>query len=263
MRLTIDGTTFDYLERGSGPAVVLLHPFGLRKEIWSAQFDALAEHARVVALDLRGMGASEAPPGPYLMESLAGDVAGIMDALRIERAIVVGHSYSVAVAYEIFRMYAERVSGLVLVCGRAAAPTPEAAHVLEERADVLDRENDARTMIERASGLLGESTRREHPEVLGRVEALLARSSPRGAAATLRGMAMRAGADDLLEDVTIPYLAIAGDEDDIVAPQAILADVARVSNGMHVTLPRCGHLPQLEVPEAMRDALVPFVSNAR
>jgi len=206
MRLTIDGTTYDYLERGHGPAVVLLHPFGLRKEIWAAQLDALAAHARVVALDLRGMGDSDAPPGPYLMESLAGDVAGVMDALRIERAIVVGHSYSVAIAYEIFRMYAERVSGLVLICGRAAGPSADAARTLDERANVLDRENDARTLVERASGLLGETTRRAHPEVLADVEALLASTSLRGAAATLRGMAMRVGAEDLLPDITVQTL---------------------------------------------------------
>ncbi|HTV72341.1 MAG TPA: alpha/beta fold hydrolase, partial [Candidatus Acidoferrales bacterium] len=79
MRLQIDDATLDVLDEGAGdPAVLMLHPFPLSKEVWDEPAAVLAACSRVIRLDLRGCGASSAPPGPYLREALAGDVAGVL-----------------------------------------------------------------------------------------------------------------------------------------------------------------------------------------
>src|ERR1700681_2240551 len=108
MQVNIDGTQFDVLDQGGGPALVLLHGFPLAKETWDAQAASLAARARIVRFDLRGLGATTATPGPYLMKQLAGDVAEILAALDIERATLIGHSLGGYVALAFFRMFAER-----------------------------------------------------------------------------------------------------------------------------------------------------------
>src|SRR5581483_1643974 len=99
MRVPIDDGELDVLDAGSGTPIVLLHGFPLAKETWDAQAAALQERVRVVRIDLRGLGKSRGGPGPYLMETLAGDVAAVLDALAIERATIVGHSLATYVAY--------------------------------------------------------------------------------------------------------------------------------------------------------------------
>src|SRR5271170_7343649 len=114
MRLAFDGVDFEVADEGAGPAIVLLADFGLSNEAWDAQVAGLRTRARVVRLDLRGMGNSSAPLGPYLMEQLAGDVAAICDALDVERAVLAGHGLGGFVAFEFFRMFEERCAGLAL-----------------------------------------------------------------------------------------------------------------------------------------------------
>src|SRR5690242_21925192 len=121
MRVPADDATIDVLTEGSGDPIVLIHGFPLTREVWDAQAAQLAQRSRVIRPDLRGMGASSVPEGPYLMETLAGDVAAVLDALGMERASIVGHSMGGYVAMAFCRMYAERVTRLALVCSRLAA----------------------------------------------------------------------------------------------------------------------------------------------
>ncbi len=127
MRIQVDDATIDVSSDGSGDPIVLIHGFPLTREVWDSQAAQLAAHARVIRPDMRGCGRSSAPEGPYLMETLAGDVAAILDAIGVERAAIVGHSMGGYVAMAFCRMYAERVTRLGLVCSRLAADTPQAA----------------------------------------------------------------------------------------------------------------------------------------
>src|SRR4029077_14972258 len=88
----VDGAELDVVADGAGDAIVLIHGFPLTREIWNAQAPQLAQTHRVIRPDLRGMGRSSAPFGPYLMETLAGDLAAMLDGLSIDRAAIVGHS---------------------------------------------------------------------------------------------------------------------------------------------------------------------------
>ncbi|HMD01318.1 MAG TPA: alpha/beta hydrolase, partial [Candidatus Baltobacteraceae bacterium] len=139
MRLGIDGTEFEVRDEGRGTAVVLLHGFPLAMETWDAQAAALAANARVVRLDLRGLGRSGVTPGPYLLEQVAGDVAGVLDALGIERAVIVGHSLGGYVAFAFYRMFAERCMGLGFVATRGSADDPQQVRSRIEMAERMER----------------------------------------------------------------------------------------------------------------------------
>src|ERR1700736_5322678 len=119
MIVSIDGRRIGYDDSGgAGVPVVLLHGFPLDRTVWDEQLAALAAAgARAIAIDLRGCGESEPSDGPALMEALAGDVAGVLDVLNVERAALVGHSIGGYVALAFFRMYEERVSGPAAVAG--------------------------------------------------------------------------------------------------------------------------------------------------
>lgn len=100
---------------GAGATIVLLHGYGESLIAWRAVFDRLAHRADVVALDLPGFGLSSKPASGYSTDSLAADVLRALDALGIERAVLVGHSLGGAVAAAASIAAPERVRALVLI----------------------------------------------------------------------------------------------------------------------------------------------------
>ena len=108
---------------GDGPAVVLLHGFAQTWRAWRAVMPALAERYRVIAPDLRGLGGSTVTVDGFDKRTMAGDVAGLLDALGVETAAVVGHDIGGMVAYAFANSYPDRISKL----GIAAVLLPEQA----------------------------------------------------------------------------------------------------------------------------------------
>ncbi|MBH0115917.1 alpha/beta hydrolase [Salinibacterium sp. NG253] len=101
--------------RGTGPAVVLLHGTSATHAVWEPISEALADHATVIALDQRGHGRSDKPEHGYSARDFADDVIMLLDALKIDRAIIAGHSLGGRNAWVTAALYPERVSGVVVV----------------------------------------------------------------------------------------------------------------------------------------------------
>ena len=125
MKVEIDGVKLEVDDQGDGPAVVLLHGWPDSHRLWRDQLPALhAAGFRTVAPDLRGFGDSGKPDAieAYTLPTLVGDVLGIMDALGIARAHVVGHDWGAAVAWGLAAFVPDRVERLVaLSVGHPAA----------------------------------------------------------------------------------------------------------------------------------------------
>jgi len=209
----------------------------LAKESWDAQAAGLAGTARVVRFDLRGMGRSSAPPGPYLMEQLASDVAGICDALGVERAIFAGHGLGGFVTFAFYRMFAERCEGLALIATRGGADDAATAAARLQLADRVEREGTAPLVaLERDE----------------RARECLTKTDPHGAAAMLRGIAMRATSEDLYDEIDLPVRVVAGASDpEVGASREIAGSVSTA----RLDLLDCGTLPIWEAPDAVTASL--------
>lgn len=102
-------------EGDGAPCFVLLHGLVDRLEVWDRLAPELAKRGSVLRLDQRGHGESDAPPGPYTREDLAGDVIAVLDARGVERAVLVGHSMGGIVSMATALARPDRVQGLVLL----------------------------------------------------------------------------------------------------------------------------------------------------
>jgi pimeloyl-ACP methyl ester carboxylesterase len=115
-RVTANGLTFAVVDQGQGDPVVLLHGFPDSADLWRHQIPALADAGfRVIAPDLRGFGESDKPESvdEYLIPTLMMDVAGIMDALGVAQAHVVGHDWGAVLAWVTGAFLPDRVDRLV------------------------------------------------------------------------------------------------------------------------------------------------------
>lgn len=118
--IATNGVTLHVRVGGTGPAVVLLHGYGETGDMWVPLAIDLARDHQVIVPDLRGMGLSSIPASGYNKKMQGRDIAGVMDALKVERAEVVAHDIGNMVAFALAAQYPSRVTKLVLM----DAPVP-------------------------------------------------------------------------------------------------------------------------------------------
>ncbi len=245
---SVNGITLSYDDVGTGDDVLLLvhgHPFD--RSMWTPQLTDLPAHGwRIVAPDLRGYGLSTVVAGVTTLDVFAADLSALLDALGIRSVVVCGLSMGGQIAMEFARIYPERVRGLVLA---ATFPQPETIEGKRQRnatADRLSREGIGRYADELLPKMLAPLSIATRPDVAAHVHSMMLGTSPTGAAAALRGRALRPSYVETLAALTAPSLVVVGDEDAFTsrADADRMYDLLRRSELL--CLPGCGHMPNLE-----------------
>jgi len=111
----VNGIKICYEIQGEGEPLILVHGFGVKKEVWMCQFGPLSEKFKVIRFDNRGAGQSDHPDELFTMEMLAEDIRGLMDALNIEKAHIVAWSLGGMFAQHFAIKHPERINKLVLI----------------------------------------------------------------------------------------------------------------------------------------------------
>jgi 3-oxoadipate enol-lactonase len=261
MQKTIDGIRIGYDDAGSGDVLVLIHGFPLDRTTWEIPAAALAKSCRVIRPDLRGLGESARGEGPALMETLAGDLAGLLDALGVERSIVVGHSLGTYVALAFFRMYSERVAGLGFVAGHVSADTPALLPVRDLLASRLASDGMQAAIDSYLPRYFAPAFYKEHADIVAGTVALMKRQDPLAAAAIVVGIKERVGSEDLLEDIAVPTVIVAGEKDEIISAAALERTSAAIADCEFVLIPGVGHMLMDEAPAITTAAIERLVAR--
>ncbi len=115
-KVETNGTRIHYLQVGQGPDVLLLHGLGGNLAVWFLYLvDQMRDSFRLTAVDLRGHGKSDVPPTGYTTADMAKDLAGLMDALDMPKAHLIGHSFGADIALHFTVLYPERTGRLVVL----------------------------------------------------------------------------------------------------------------------------------------------------
>ncbi|OKI10904.1 alpha/beta hydrolase [Streptomyces sp. CB02056] len=244
-------------ESGTGTPLLLLHAFPLNASMWSSQLDALpgltGDEARVLAPDQRGFGGTGLGDDEPSLDLVADDLALLLDAAGIERAVVAGLSMGGYVALALARRHPDRLAGLLLANTRATADTDAVRANRERMAAAVTARDSVRLLLDErvAAGQLGPDSQ----HLVERVEAMVAAASPASVAWAQRAMAARPDSLDVLAGLPVPVAVVAGAEDALVAPEEAEAMLRARPDAELTVLPRVGHLSALEAPEAF-DAVV-------
>jgi 3-oxoadipate enol-lactonase len=257
-RLTVNAVNLAVDARGDGPAILFIHGYPLDHTIWSPQLEAL-EGWRRIAPDLRGMGQSDAPDLGYSMATYASDLAALLDTLGVERVVLCGLSMGGYVAFEFLRRWRDRVSGLVLIATRAGPDTAEGKRARDAAAAQV-REGGAGVI---ADAMLPKMLAPGAPDALvARVHALIAATPVPGIVGALGAMRDRPDSTSLLPTLAgLPALVIAGGSDQLMPVSEMSAMAAAIPGARLVVAPGAGHLPTLETPSVVTDALRTFLAQ--
>ena len=261
-RVRSDDVEIFYEIRGSGPPVVLLHPFPCHHEFWNPVAEALDSRYRLILPDLRGHGDSEIGEGPALMQKHASDVARLLDAAGIGKAAFVGCSIGGYILFEFWRRFRERVTSLALCDTRPQSDTADGrANRLKAAAAVLEQGTEPfiESMIPK---LMGRTTVGTRPDLVDGARAMMRKMSAEDICLVLRGMAERPDSVADLKSINVPTLIVIGEED-------VLSTVAdgelvrqNIAGSQLKVVPKAGHYAPWEQPELVGKVLRQFLDDA-
>jgi pimeloyl-ACP methyl ester carboxylesterase len=260
--------------------VVLLHAFPLNADMWQAQLDAAPARWRFIAPDLQGFGHSpldvpQVGPGDHRiaaqdlglaaasLDTDAADVIALLDHLGTPDAVIVGLSMGGYLALALCRIAPSRVSGLVLANTKAEPDTAEGRRGREQMMARVAQVGVAGLADEMLPRLLGETSRRERPDVVARVRDIAAANGVDGVRRAIAAMMHRPDSTGLLADLACPALVMASEEDQITPPDQARAMHRILRAARLVVMAGAGHLSNLERPDAFNDALHRFLHPLR
>lgn len=254
--LNTNGIWLHYKDTGrpDAPAIVFINSLGTDFRVWDPVVPALTDRFRVILYDKRGHGLSDAPDGPYAMADQVADLAELLDARGIDKAIVCGLSVGGLIAQGFAAAHPERVRGLIL--------SGTAARIGDE-----DRWNNLTATIRHggieavADTILArwfpEDFHKDNPGEIAAWRNMLTRTPVEGylgTVGTLRDTDLTGAA----KEIAAPTLCLVGDQDGSTPPEMVRALADLIPGADYEMIEGTGHLPGIVRPDAVAGAIAGF-----
>jgi pimeloyl-ACP methyl ester carboxylesterase len=235
--------------------LVLIHAFPLHAGMYEAQANDFPGR-RLLTPDLPGIRKEPRLPGGLTMEAAARHVAAKLDAAGLKGPVAVGGvSMGGYAALEFARLFPERLAALILACTRAGSDSPQAMEGRYQTAAKVKAEGVKVLADSMPQKLIGKTSQAKNPGLVGRAKDLILENGPEGLADALAAMARRRDSTPILPNIKCPTLVLTGEEDILIPPDESRSMAKAIPGAKLVVLPACGHLPNLEHPDAFRDAV--------
>ncbi|HEY0068530.1 MAG TPA: alpha/beta fold hydrolase [Chloroflexia bacterium] len=248
--------TLHHEERGEGMPLVLVHGFPFDSAIWRAQLEDLSGDARVIALDLPGFGGSGPLPGDEAsIDGYADAIARWAGEVGLVKLTLAGHSMGGYVVLAFARRYAGMLAGLGLVCTRPGPDSEQARQGRYTMIENVQKQGPQAVVDAMLPRLLSPRTREQRPEVEEQTREVMLRQSSAGIIAALQAMASRPDSSPYLAQIRVPTAVIGGADDAIIAATDEDLMAATIPGATQVRIQGAGHMPMLEQPQRLSDAL--------
>ena len=248
-KVNIDGINLAYVRRGTGMPLVLIHGYPLDHSIWDQLVPLLEQDFDLIIPDLRGFGESDVMEADDSIIDYASDLAKLLTHLKVKKALLAGHSMGGYVALAFAREYEERVAGLAMVSSQMAADPPDRKEA---------RYATAKQVVEQGVGPVVESMTPKlsaEPGIQEYVRELIARQPPLGVFSALYAMADRPDSSDIFAGFPFPVVIVHGDADMLIPVERGRDMKTALGSAHYVELPGAGHLPMMENPAGVAEAL--------
>ena len=263
MQIRSDDIQLYYETMGDGFPVVLLHPFPVHHEFWTPLGAGFRARYKLILPDLRAHGRSEIGNSSATMAKHAEDLRCLLDAEQVAKAVFVGVSIGGYILFEFWRRHRDRVQALVLSNTRAEPDTEQG------RANRLKSIEDARLrgtapfLDAQIQLLIGETTRRNRPDIATKARKMMDAMTVAGLAAMQQGMAERPNSVPTLRGIDVETLVVAGDEDTLTPLAHAQVMQQHIRRARLSVIPKAGHYAAFESPNEFAPVLWQFLDSLR
>lgn len=241
------------------PVLVFSNAVATDLRTWDAVSEALGDSVSILAYDKRGHGLSDLGTPPYRIDDYVGDLAGLLDHLKIGKAVICGLSIGGQIAQGLALARPELVTGLILCCTASRIGTPEQ---WTERIRIVKEGGLAAVADASMARWFTPAFRHPDNPLLAGARTMLVRQDLQGymgACAALRD----ADFTDAVGKISVPTLCVAGDGDVAIPPDAVQALARRIPNSEFTVIENCSHLPCLEQPARLAELITAFIAKGR
>ncbi len=265
MREVVNGNEAYWVDEGESDAqpIVLIHGFPFSHEMWNPQIEVFAKQFRVIAYDLRGHGKSGVGDGQYVLEFFVDDLIGLLDRLKIGKAVLCGLSMGGYIALRAVERNPERVSGLILADTQAKADSNEAklkraAAVRSVKANGVNAYADSFVKSVFTPQSLGSKS-----EAVENIRRIIQSNSSLGICGALLALVSRTDTTETLAEINIPTLILVGEHDTLTPPTASQEMHNRIPSSEIHLIPGAAHLSNLENTYEFNKQVLSFLDRLR
>lgn len=267
-----DGTRLYYEEAGQGTPIVFVHEYAGDWRTWEPQMRFFSRSHRCVTFSQRGYPPSDVPTdgAKYGQDIARDDVIALMDALKIDKAHIVGHSMGASTALHVGIHYPQRcLSVTAASCGYGSSPDPKFVEqgraASRETAKMFETVDFPTAAARYADGATRQTHKNKDPRGFAEFAKMLAEHSPVGHALTMRELQAKRPMlwemEAQLKQFSVPLLIIVGDEDDWCLDPSVFLKRTVPTAGLLV-IPRSGHTITSEEPAAFNAALAELFATS-
>lgn len=257
---TVNDITIHYVRHGAGTPLLLLHGLGSSSEDWENQVPVLAESYDVIVPDFRGHGSSSKPAGPYSIEQFSADIIGLLEAVEVERCIVVGISLGGMVAFQVAADRPDVAERLVVVNALQAFETKRISQKVQIAIrKVITRRLSMRRIGEVLSKRLFPDDGMEEQRAM--MVERWARNDKKAYEDTFQAILGWEGVSAAMETTAVPITLISSDEDYIL-PADKEPYIEAMPTAQMVIIDDAHHGVPMERPERFNEVLLATLEPA-
>ena len=260
---TVNQFSISYSDEGPdhAPIIILIHGFPFNKSMWNKQMEVLIESNRVIAYDIRGHGNSAAGTEDFSIELFVSDLLGLMDALKIETAMLCGLSMGGYIALNAVQNFPKRFNALILCDTNCAADTPEAKEKRMLTIESIEKYGVEPYANEMLKNLFAPESFVTNKEKITVVKEMIMETKVESLSKTLIALSKRKETCSSLHKISIPVLIMVGREDKITTPAAAQLMQKNIKGSILNIIEHAGHLSNIENSYEFNDQLLKFVSS--
>lgn len=265
IKIVVKNLTVSYNDEGpkGAPVIILIHGFPFNKSMWNDQIEMLTENFRVISYDIRGFGNSDAGTDDFSIELFVNDLLGLMDALKIEKAMLCGLSMGGYIALNAIENHPKRFNALILCDTNCVADTPEAVEKRMTTIENIDKHGVELFANESIKNLFAPISFVTNQEKIAVVKAMILKATVPSLTATLLALTKRKETCNKLPDIKVPVLILVGEDDKITPPAAARQMHKNIKGSILNVIENAGHLSNIENSYEFNIHLEKFISTIR
>jgi pimeloyl-ACP methyl ester carboxylesterase len=253
--LLYKNTKISYTDSGHGTAIVLLHGFLENKKMWKDYVALFSEKHRVITIDLLGHGESDCLGYVHKMEDNANVVNEVLEHLKIDKAIILGHSMGGYVGLAFAELYPEKIQKLVLLNSTSKEDSAE-KKLNRTRAIKAVKQNYVNFVSLAIANLFSENNRTRLAKEIEKVKTQALKTPLQGIVASLEGMKIRKDRESLIHQNLFPVLLILGKKDPVLNYEDSLSQIEDTT--AELVSFEDGHMSHIENKEELKVVLLDF-----